>query len=570
MMKRLEWLAIPAAVLAWSAPAPALAQEATGDWLGTLQTAPLVMLRLAIHIKPDGHGGLEGTLDSLDQNVNGLALSDISATAGILSFKAPAVGGAYSGKWDAAAHDWVGEWRQGPTPLPLTFARPSALPATWAIPSDAEIGRLLDARIAGRPGEGIVVGIITPAGRRIVARGPVGAAPFSGRTLFEIGSVTKVFTGLLLADMARTGEVRLDDPADKYLPAGVMLPERNGRKITLLDLATQHSGLPRLPPNFTETDPGNPYADYSEQDLMAGLKQIQLTRDIGSQYEYSNLGVGLLGDLLARRAGTDYATLVRRRITGPLGMNDTAIGLSPGQKARLAKPHDAYMRPTPPWDLNALAGAGALRSDADDLLTLLAAALGRVRSPLASDLTAMRVRRAGGFIPNAGIGIIWNLLKTPVGEIVFHNGETGGSTAFVGFDPARGRGVVVLVNGVAEPAADDLGLHLLAGTPLSPLKPIPPAPRTWPIVPLSPAQLDRLTGTYRFGPQATLTVTRRNDRLLAQITGQPAVPVLPSSETEFFYKAVDAQLSFTLDASGHASKVVLHQAGHDLPAERVP
>jgi CubicO group peptidase (beta-lactamase class C family) len=415
-----------------------------------------------------------------------------------------------------------------------------------------------------------VVGIITPAGRRIVARGPAGGAPFNGRTLFEIGSVTKVFTGLLLADMARRGEVKLDDSADKYLPAGVTLPERNGRKITLLDLATQHSGLPRLPPNFAETDPDNPYAHYSEQDLLAGLKQIRLTRDIGSQYEYSNLGVGLLGDLLARRAGTDYATLVRRRITGPLGMTDTVIRLSPGQKARFAQPHDAYMRPTPPWDLNALAGAGALRSDADDLLTLLAAALGRVRSPLASDLAAMRVRRAGGFIPNAGIGIVWNLLKTPVGEIVFHNGETGGSTAFVGFDPARGRGVVVLVNGVAEPAADDLGLHLLAGTPLSPLKPIPPAPRAWPIVPLSPAQLDQLTGLYRFGPQATLTITRRDDQLMAQITGQPAVPVFPSSETEFFYKAVDAQLSFTLDASGHASKAVLHQGGHDLPADRVP
>jgi CubicO group peptidase (beta-lactamase class C family) len=370
--------------------------------------------------------------------------------------------------------------------------------------------------------------------------------------------------------MARTGEVKLVEPADKYLPAGVTLPERNGRKITLLDLATQHSGLPRLPANFASHDPDNPYADYSEPDLLNGLKQVQLTRDIGSQYEYSNLGVGLLGDLLVRRAGTDYATLVRRRITGPLGMTDTVVNLSSGQKARLAQPHDAYMRPTPPWDLNALAGAGALRSDADDLLTLLGAALGRVRGPLASDLAAMRVRRAGGFTANAGIGIIWNLLKTSAGEIVFHNGETGGSTAFVGFDPVRGRGVVVLVNGVAEPAADDLGLHLLAGTPLMPLRPVPPAPRSWPIVALTPAQLERLTGRYRMGPQAILTVAREGDRLMAQITGQPAAPIFPSSETEFFWKMVDAQLSFVLDASGHATKAVLHQDGHDVTAEREP
>ncbi len=569
MAKHLGWLAIPAAFLAWSTPATA--QEATGDWLGMLRPSPFAMLHLTVHIKPDGHGGFQGTLDSPDQNVSGLPLSDIAATAGVLSLKVPTISGIYSGKWDAAAHAWVGEWRQGPTAFPLTFTRPSTEPASaWTIPSDAEIGRLLDARIAARPGEGIVVGIITPQGRRIVARGPADGPPFNGRTLFELGSLTKVFTGLLLADMVRTGEVKLDDPADKYLPVGVTLPEYNGRKIALLDLATQHSGLPRLPPNFAPKDSDNPYADYSEQDLLDGLKQIRLTRDIGSQYEYSNLGVGLLGDLLARRAGTDYATLVRRRITGPLGMNDTVIALSPDQKARLAQPHDAYMRRTVPWDMNALAGAGALRSDADDLLTLLGAALGRVRGPLAEDLATMRAPRADAFGPTARIGIILTLLKTAAGEIVFHNGETGGSTAFMGFDPVRGRGVVVLINGVAEPAADDLGLYLLTGMPLMPLQPIPPPPRTWPVVPLTPAQLDRLTGRYRLGPNATLAITRDGNRLMAQITGQPATQIFPSSETEFFWKMVDAQLSFTLDASGHASKAVLHQAGHDLPAEREP
>ncbi len=572
MTKRLGWLAIPAVLLAWSAPV--LAQEATGDWVGTLRASALVSLHFAIHIKPDGHGGLRGTMDSPEQNMSGLALSDISATADTLSFKVPAASAVYSGKWDATAHDWVGEWRQWPTPWPVTFARPAAQPAqpasAWTIPSDAEIGRLLDARIAARPGEGIVVGIITPKGRRIVARGPARAEPFNGRTLFELGSITKVFTGLLFADMARTGEVKLDDPADAYLPAGVALPERNGRKITLLDLATHHSGLPRLPPNLNPRDPDNPYADYSEQDLFSGLKQIRLTRDVGSQYEYSNLGVTLLGDLLARRAGTDYATLLRHRITGPLGMSGTVIGLSPGQRARLAQPHDGYMRPTPPWDFNTLPGAGGLRSDADDLLTLLAAALGRVRGPIAEDLAAMRARRANTVSPTIGIGIILNLLKTPTGEIVLHTGATEGSRAFLGFDPVRGRGVVVLVNGAPDPASDDLGLYLLTGAPLMPLQPIPPAPRAWPVVKLSPAQLDRLTGRYRVDPQEILTVTRDGDQLLTQRTGTQQVRIFPSSETEFFLKAIDAQLSFVLDATGHATKVVLHRDGHDVTAERVP
>jgi D-alanyl-D-alanine-carboxypeptidase/D-alanyl-D-alanine-endopeptidase len=568
LAKRFGWLLLVAALIAL--PAAALGQDATGDWLGTLQTGPLVSLRLAVHIKADGHGGFQGTLDSLDQNTFGLPLVGLTATPEVLSFKVPTVGGAYSAKWDANAHAWVGEWRQGAAPLPLTLARPAAHPVAWAIPSDAEIGRLLDARIAGRPGEGIVVGIVTPAGRRIVARGPKGAKPFNGRTLFEIGSVTKVFTGLLLADMARRGEVRLDDLADKYLPAGFALPSRNGRRITLLDLATHRSGLPRMPDNFAPANPANPYADYSQRDLLAYLKSFRPTRDSGSQYEYSNLGVGLLGQLLARRAGTNYATLVRRRITGPLGMADTMIRLSPAQRARLAQPHDEYMRPVPAWDLNALAGAGGLRSDADDLLTFLSAAMKLVPSPLAADLADMQVRRAGGATPNMGTGIIWVLLKTSAGEIVFHNGATGGSKAFIGFDPARKRGIVVLVNGAPEPATDDLGLHLLTGSPLIPVRPLQPAPREWKIVTLSPAQLDRLTGIYRFGPQATLTVRREGGQLTAQLSGQSPLPIFPSSETEFFLKAVDAQVSFALDASGRASKVVLHQGGHDTPVEREP
>ncbi|MDB5692802.1 MAG: serine hydrolase [Alphaproteobacteria bacterium] len=572
MSKRLGWLVFPAAFFAWSTAA--LAQEAAGDWVGTLRASALVIIHFAVHIKPTGHGGLQGTMDSPEQNMSGLALSDISAREGALSFKVPAAKAVYSGRWDAAAHDWLGEWRQWPTPFPLTFARPSAGPAhpasAWTIPSDAEIGRLLDARIAARPGEGIVVGIITPEGRRIVARGPTGAPPFNGRTLFELGSITKVFTGLLLADMARTGEVKLDDPADTYLPAGVTLPERNGRKITLLDLATHHSGLPRLPKNMNPKDPDNPYADYSEQDLFAGLKQIRLTRDIGSEFEYSNLGVALLGDLLARRAGTDYATLLRHRITGPLGMKDTMVGLSPDQKARLAQPHDEYMRPTPPWDFGPLPGAGGLRSDVDDLLTLLGAALGRVRGPLAEDLAAMRVPRADIFPPTVRIGIVLNLMKTPIGEIVSHTGATEGSRTFLGFDPARRRGVVVLVNGAPDPASDDIGLYLLTGTPLMPLQPIPKAPRAWPVVTLSSAQLDRLTGRYRVGPQEILTVTRDGNQLLTQRTGTQQVRIFPSSETEFFLKVLDAQLSFVLDASGRASKVVLHHGGQDVTAEREP
>src|SRR5437016_11097706 len=140
--------------------------------------------------------------------------------------------------------------------------------------------------------------------------------------------------------MVDHGEVRLDDPVAKYLPSSVRVPSRNGRQITLLDLVTQSSGLPRMPSNFTPRDSMNPYADYSVQQLYAFLSSYQLTRDIGATYEYSNLGVGLLGHALALKAGTSYEQLVTRRVLIPLQMKETAITLTPALRARLALGHD--------------------------------------------------------------------------------------------------------------------------------------------------------------------------------------------------------------------------------------
>jgi len=161
-----------------------------------------------------------------------------------------------------------------------------------------------------------------------------------GNTIFEVGSVTKVFTSLLLADMAQRGQVALTDPVAKYLPAGVKMPERNGRQISLEDLATHTSGLPRLPSNLSPKDAANPYADYSVEQLYQFLSGYQLTRDIGPQYEYSNLGGGLLGHVLARRAGMDYEKVVRSRICEPLGMRSTSITLSDDMKTRFAVGHN--------------------------------------------------------------------------------------------------------------------------------------------------------------------------------------------------------------------------------------
>ena len=164
--------------------------------------------------------------------------------------------------------------------------------------------------------------------------------PLNGDTLYEIGSITKVFTSLILADAVERGEVALTDPVAKFLPEKVKVPERGGRSITLQDLATHTSGLPRMPTNFSPKDPGNPFADYSVENMYAFLGGYQLTRDIGSQYEYSNLGAGLLGHALTLRTrSTDYESLVHARVLAPLDMTSTAVTLSPSMKSRLAAGH---------------------------------------------------------------------------------------------------------------------------------------------------------------------------------------------------------------------------------------
>ncbi len=381
--------------------------------------------------------------------------------------------------------------------------------------------------------------------------------------MFEIGSATKVFTSLLLADMVQRGEVALDDPVVKYLPASVKMPQRNGRSITLVDLATHTSGLPRMPTNFTPKDNANPYADYSVEQLYQFLSGYQLTRDIDSQYEYSNLGGGLLGHVLARRAGTDYETLVRSRICDPLGMKDTRITLTPEMKARLAVGHNQALESVENWDLPTLAGAGALRSTANDLLKFLAANLGYTKSPLAPAMAAMlTVRRPTGQ-PGLEVALAWHIYTVNGKEIVWHNGGTGGYRSFMGFDPKARIGVAALSNASTAVGVDDIGRHLLdASVPLA------PAPKLHKEVPVDPKIFDGYVGTYSLATNFIFTITRDGDHLFAQLTGQPKLEIFPEGERDYFYKAVDAQITFVTDSNGRATELILHQNGRDAHAKR--
>ena len=452
----------------------------------------------------------------------------------------------------------------------------SAAPVLQAqVLPDAEIRKILVERIdTQQQAVGMVVGVVEPAGRRIVSYGRLSKDDnrlVDGDTVFEIGSITKVFTSLLLTDAVARKEVTLADPIAKYLPPAVRVPERGGRAITLQELSTHTSGLPRLPGNMSPKDRANPYADYSVDQMYQFLSGYQLARDVGEQYEYSNLGGGLLGHVLAARAGTDYEALVRSRITEVLGMKSTGIALSPGMKGRLAAGHGQLLQPVSNWDVPTLAGAGALRSTANDLLIFLAAVLGYTESPLAPAMAAMTAVRRPTGATGLEIALGWHILTGNGKDLVWHNGGTGGYRSFIGYDPKARVGIVVLSNASTVAGTDDIGRHLL--DPQRPLlarnSPLltPPKPRTE--VAVDPKLFDGYTGRYQLAPAAILTITRQGNQLFVQLTGQPAFEIFPESEKTYFLKVVDAQLTFETDAQGKATAVVLHQMGRDQRALRI-
>ena len=447
--------------------------------------------------------------------------------------------------------------------VPAPEANRPMVKSTISLMPDSAIAALLRERVASRKTPGLVVGILDASGQRFISAGTgaPGPAELDGNTLFEIGSITKVFTSAILADMVLRGEVALADPLAKYLPAGTRAPSRDGRQITLLDLATHMSGLPRLPNNLSPRDAANPYVDYTSEKLYAFLSGHELRRAVGAQFEYSNLGAGLLGHLLELRTGLSYETLVTARILRPLAMTHTRITLSEDDRRLLAAGHTAGGRVTPPWDLGVLAGAGALRSTARDVLRFLEANIQAGANSAHVPLPALRMthdpRHAIG--PGAHVGMGWISRLTPSGTIFMHDGGTGGHRSFAAFDPARGVAVVVLSASSTDVA--DLGLALLDSGRR------PSSDRV--AITLPETVLEGLVGEYEIVPAFRITVTREGAQLYVQATSQPRFPVFAESENAFFLRVVDAQVTFERGADGRATTLTLHQGGVSQPGRRV-
>ena len=434
----------------------------------------------------------------------------------------------------------------------------AAMPAAWAVQlrSDAEIRRILAERIKGfEQRVGLVVGVIGPEGRKIVAYGSMGVndpRPVNGDTLYEIGSITKVFTSLLLADMVERGEVALDDPVARY--------PRFCRRIGPAFPGCPRISMREIPSILTWTIASS-----------GSTNSFPVTRCSGTSARSTStriLGAGLLGHALSRRAGTDYESLLRERVFRPLGMNSTGIALTPALKSRLSTAHSSVFRlaPTPLWDFTeAFAGAGALRSSANDLLTFLAASLGHTKTPLSGAMARMLtvLRDAGD---NLKIGLGWRVEPRAGMEIVWHGGATYGSRTFTGYDPRSRVGIVVLSNYNSGLGIDDIGRYLLdPNAAVDDGSRVKPSERT--AVTLAPELLNAYPGRYRFSDKEIWTVRRDGGRFFVQKPAEAEFEIFPEGDfakgnDDFFSKNADAMFTFDFDkeSPGVASQLTFRWA----------
>jgi CubicO group peptidase (beta-lactamase class C family) len=386
--------------------------------------------------------------------------------------------------------------------------------------------------------------------------------PVDEHTVYEIGSISKVFTSIILADEVLKGNMAFKDPIANYLPETVNVPSRNGKQITLIDLATHSSGLPRMPDNFAPADMNNPFADYTVEQLYSFLNNYELPRAIGSQYEYSNLGMGLLGHILELHTNKSYEDLVKERITKPLGMEHTGVVLTEAMTAHLALGYNDQVELTSNWDIPTLAGAGALRSTASDMLKFMKANMATDGSDLSKAMQMSHQIAFTNTSPSMNLGLGWHYANKD--SIVWHNGGTGGYRAFAGFVKGTDKAVVVLTNSAFS--VDGVGLKQL-GQPLD--LTVPKKVEFPEEVQLDEATLDAYVGQYQLAPEFIITVTRKEKRMFGQATGQPQFELFAKAENAFFLKAVEASVTFHADDSGKITSMTLHQNGQDMPAQKL-
>lgn len=546
-----------------------------------------------------------------------------------------------------------------------------------------ELETSIKKRIENNQNVGIVIGILDSTGTHYYSFGTKtidGKEAVDENSVFEIGSISKTFTGILLADMVLHKKMSLSDPIQKHLPNGVSSPKRDKSEITLVHLANHSSALPRMPDNFKPENQDNPYVDYTEELLYDFLSNCVLTRDIGSEHEYSNYAMALLGHILATKNEMSYEELMALKITSPLGMKNTAVDLTDNMNENLAIGYNGTTAVSN-WDLGILAGAGGIRSTAVDMLKYLEANMGVGKNDIypAMQLAHKNTRPKDA---SPAIGLAWFIDKKGDESYISHGGATGGYRAFAGFVQGQKKAVVVLTN--SNGSVDDIGRHLLnAASPLQKIRPsialsiesilnkkgaeaaikeywnlkeskadefnfaeeelnnlgykyigkkdfknamvildlnvkaFPEAFNAYDSrgevhlklgnkeqaildykksVELNPANangiavlesldvdtkdlvkeievsdeaLESYLGEYELAPGFTVMITREGKQLSAQATGQPKFPVFAKKANVFYFKVVQAEITFNSNSEGEVDSITLFQGGQKMPGKKI-
>jgi CubicO group peptidase (beta-lactamase class C family) len=388
-------------------------------------------------------------------------------------------------------------------------------------------------------------------------------------TVYEIGSVNKVFTGLMLADAAVRGEIDLNAAAEIANPAGIRLPSRDGRSIKWIDLSTHRAGLPRLAGNLLPTDLTNPYRDYDSKKAAAFLNQYELPRQPGDSQEYSNLGASVLGYLVAENAGKSYQQLLRKRIAEPLQMTDCTVSLSSDQTKRLATPHDKFGSATSRWTFADLPGAGGIHATMRDMMRFAKAQLAPPSGTLGDAIELAWKQHSEADASGPAMGLGWVIAGD--GQTRWHNGQTGGSTSAIFINRKLNCAVVVLCNTAVTNEVEQLAMQLVMKAAGQEVKPEPSdtSDHESGDLAIDSELRRRLVGRYQLTPNFIFTVQDRDGHLMVGITNQATQEVYPDSPTRWSYRGVDATLEFKLTKTDPAKSLVLHQNGIKQTARRI-
>ena len=365
-----------------------------------------------------------------------------------------------------------------------------------------------------------------------------------GDTLFEIGSITKVFTALLVQRLVEQGRLDWDQPISRYL-GDVSFENESVGAITLRSLATHSSGLPRLPDNLAPEDGLDPYADYAQSDLNSFLGSFDPDNP-STEYAYSNLGLGLLGSIAAEAAELGYPDAIAHYVFEPLGMDRSFASYPEVPEANMASGYSSGAV-VPAWNFDALAGAGAIVSSANDLMNFIRASCKGVVTEMHKAIVATQQLQE---VDRMALG--WHTRSDSDGTTVYwHNGGTGGFASFLAVNPATSQGWLILAASTEYGWLTELGFSRLAAQEES----------------TEAIDLAPFIGVFRLAPSLFLTISEQDAQLFAQVTNQPAYPVFATATDRFFYKVVDAELEFLRNDSGAVHELVLHQAG-ELRAPR--